>query len=144
MIAWTFHLKVCMLNRPYFIDLPELTYLQIGPGSFAFKETASSSVLRMRSCAWGLGWEIDLPILTTIKALILGHSYSDNTFRHPRRTVAESERILLVFLVDIPSLTSVVLPNNAFLYKNDVKTKSGCFLLVFLVDIPQVLLKYLT
>ena len=58
--------------------------------------------------------------------------------------MAESERILLVFLVDIPSLTSVVLPNNAFLYKNDVKTKSGCFLLVFLVDIPQVLLKYLT
>ena len=56
------------LKREWFLDLPELTSIQLGNGGFWFKHGDDSTELIMRSGYDEMNWWIDLPKLTSLTA----------------------------------------------------------------------------
>ena len=59
-------LKVCDLKWEWWLDLPELTSIQLGEHAFGFSYYSDSNHLVMRSKWIELLWWIDLPRLTTL------------------------------------------------------------------------------
>ena len=80
------YLRVNSLKREWWIDLPELTSIQLGACSFHFNEYDDSSELIMRSDDDERNWWIDLPKLTS---LTTEGDYSA-TFENPHITTLES------------------------------------------------------
>ena len=72
-------LRVNELKGGWWIDLPELTSIQLGSSAFRFNSDNSSSELIMRSSDDGKKWWIDMPKLTSLTTV----DYS-SAFRNPR------------------------------------------------------------
>ena len=60
-------LRVVGLEREWWLDLPELTSIQLGDSAFWFKDDDSSELI-MRSGDDEMNWWIDLPKLTSLTA----------------------------------------------------------------------------
>ena len=78
-------LRVNDLKREWWLDLPELTSIQLGDYAFQFKNDDESTELIMRSGDDEMKWWIDLPKLTSLTA---EGEYSC-TFRCPRSITLE-------------------------------------------------------
>ena len=78
-------LRVNGLKREWQIDLPELTSIQLGNGTFCFKQKDESTELIMQSGDDEMNWWIELPKLTTLTAEGI---YSE-TFCYPRTITLE-------------------------------------------------------
>lgn len=63
-------------------------------------------------------WWIDLPTLTSLTTTRLG----SHSFRFPRRIILYGICSIEKWVIDIPALTNVTLPNTSFYYKDDVST----------------------
>ena len=104
-----------ILKCEWWIDLPELTSIQLGNNAFVFSNNDTSSLV-MKSDHDETKWEIDLPKLTSLTAI----DYS-NTFYDVRLITLESTYASHHSLLDMPSLTNVVLRKGvAFKNKKDV------------------------
>ena len=77
------YLRVNGLKREWWIDLPQLTSIQLGAHAFYFINGTSSELI-MRSGDDGMKWRIDLPKLTTLTTV-----NSSYTFRYPRYITLE-------------------------------------------------------
>ena len=84
------YLRVNDVKREWWLDLPELTSIQLGSGVFQFRDD-DSSVLVMRSGDDNVKWWIDLPKLTS---LIREREYS-STFYNPRSITLEGDSLCL-------------------------------------------------
>ena len=77
-------LRVNGLKREWWIDLPELTSIQLGEDAFCFKNDESSELV-MRSGDDEMKWWIDLPTLTSLTA----ERWNSLTFCFPRSITLE-------------------------------------------------------
>ena len=62
-------------------------------------------------------WWIDLPTLTSLISIP-----NSNPFRYPHHITLYGICSIEKWLIDIPALTTVSLPDTSFYYKNDVST----------------------
>ena len=72
-------LRVNELKWDWFVDLPELTSIQLGSSAFRFDSDNGSSELIMRSGDDEMKWIVDMPKLTSLTTV----DYS-SAFRNPR------------------------------------------------------------
>ena len=116
-------LVLCLrVNQPegeWWVDLPELTSIQLGLSAFCFKYDYSSELI-MRSISTRMKWWIDLPKLTSLSA------GDGNTFCFPHHVTLKSLAFLFHSLVDIPELKEVVLPKG-FSHARTVVTRGSIF-----------------
>ena len=86
------YLRVNDVKREWWIDLPELTSIQLGSGVFQFRDD-DSSILVMRSGDDNVKWWIDLPKLTSL----IREREDSSTFYNPRSITLEGNSDLVVF-----------------------------------------------
>ena len=130
-------LRVIDCDVSDWIDLPELTSIQMGHNAFRFKYQDDSTTLIMRSAEMNENW------LTRLAQTHI----TQNLYKEKRRIVQfhillssshhsrEWFSSTMKWCLDMPSLTDVYLP-EAFAYKNDVTiTGSTHFILLSQLDI---------
>ena len=86
------YLRVNDVKGEWWLDLPELTSIQLGSGVFQFRDD-DSSVLVMRSGDDNVKWWIDLPKLTSL----IREREDSSTFYNPRSITLEGNSDLVVF-----------------------------------------------
>ena len=79
-VVLVLYLRVNGLKREWWIDLPELTSIQLGYSAFVFKNYDESSELIMRSDNDEMKWWIDLPKLTSLTTTISSFSFCSSRF----------------------------------------------------------------
>ena len=140
MIVLVQYLRVNGLKREWWIDLPELTSIQLGYNAFCFKSNAYTELI-MRSDDDEMNWWIDLPKLTSLTTEV---DYSSGTFLYPQTITLEGIAFTLSSPADMPSLTTVVLFwGRAFTEKKAVHTKSVSSSSCSFLDITYALERYL-
>ena len=121
MSALMLYLRVNGMKREYWIDLPELTSIQLGWGGFSLWNVDYCELI-MRSGDDGVKWWIDLPKLTSLTT-----TENSWTLCYPCFVILESSSILVHSLVDLPELKEVVLPEG-FLFSKRVVTQGSIFI----------------
>ena len=131
-------LRVNLPERDWWIDLPELTSIQLGEGALRFFYADKSSELVMRSGYDETNWWIDLPKLTS-----LINEYG-KSFEFPRIIILEGASNHSSSSTDIPSLTTVTLEYYyVFANKKTVHTNSSSSSSPSFLDITPALQHYL-
>ncbi len=103
------------LKCKWWIDLPELTSIQLGSCAFLCQPNDTSSLI-MRSGYDETKWGIDLPKLTSLTTTNTSRSFGD-----VRQVTVESTSASHYSPLDMPSLTNVVLnKEEAFKNKKEV------------------------
>ena len=78
-------LRVNLLEREWWIDLPELTSIQLGKDAFCFEHFCKASELIMRSEHTNVNWGLDLPKLTSLTT----EGRESKAFHNPRSITLE-------------------------------------------------------
>ena len=138
-IVTVLYLKVSGLKRDWWIDLPELTSIQLGRNALWFRDNAVYSELIMRSDDSEMNWWIDLPKLTSLTT-----DEDSRSFEFPRIITLESTSFHSSSQTDMPSLTTVTLDDYyVFAIKETVHTKSSSSSSPSFLDITPALQQYL-
>ena len=132
-------LRVNLPERDWWIDLPELTSIQLGEGALRFFYADKSSELIMRSDDDEMNWWIDLPKLTSLTT-----DEGSRSFENPRFITLESTSFHSSSQTDIPSLTTITLDDDyVFAIKETVHTNSSSSSSPSFIDITPALQHYL-
>ena len=139
-IVTVLYLKVSGLKREWWIDLPELTSIQLGRNALWFRDNAVYSELIMRSGDDEMNWGIDLPKLTSLTT-----EEDSRSFEFPRSVILEGTSFHSSSSTDIPSLTTVTLEYYyVFANKKTVHTNSSSSSSPSFLDITPALQHYLS
>ena len=131
------------MKREWWLDLPELTSIQLGNSAFWFNSDESSELI-LRSDDDELNWWIDLPKLTSLTSLTTEGDYS-STFEYPHSITLEGMSYHSSSQADLPSLTTVTLNKRwVFKYKRNAHTRSSSSASLSFLDITPALQQYLS
>ena len=114
-------LRVHLPEWEWWIDLPELTSIQLGTDSISFTRDEDSRELVMRSIPSFIPYWLDLPKLTTLTT-----TEWSSTFHKITQLTLESDNPTKQSQLDLPSLTDIALSHGTFRKVSTLHTLS-CF-----------------